>query len=173
MKILIAYASKTGDTAQCVARLQRELKGLDVTVADLDKETPSLDDYDTVVTGSSVRFGRLLPSERDFLKENKAALLQKRLYLFLCCGIAHEYEYYREVVFPREIRDAARQSIYFGGTLSLEGLSFFEKLLVRHLRSSIAESEIDDGEYTPSLPGLLPENVDRLASMIRASLSEQ
>lgn len=170
MRILIAYASKTGSVTSCVERLKASLKGLDVTLADLDREAPGLDGYDTVITGASVRFGRLLPAERKFLKENKDALLQKRLYLFLCCGIAHEYEYYREVVFPREIRDAAIERVYFGGRLSYDGLNFFEKLLVRHLRTSIAESEIEDGEYTPSLPGLLPENVDRLASLIRASL---
>ncbi|MBQ9784673.1 MAG: hypothetical protein IJW29_04150 [Clostridia bacterium] len=175
MKILIAYASKTGTVRECVERLTTALKGLDVTVADLDKETPSPADFDLIVAGASVRFGRLLPSARRFLQASKDVLLTKPLCLFLCCGIAHEYEYYREVVFPRELRDAAEHSVYFGGRLSTDGLGFFEKLLVRHLRTSIAESEIEDGEYTPSLPGILPENVDRLASLIRtklASLSE-
>ncbi len=167
MKILIAYASKTGTVRECVDRLTRALKGLDVTVADLDKDAPSVMDYDLIVAGASVRFGCLLPAARRFFQTNKELLSTKPLYLFLCCGIAHEYEYYREVVFPRELRDTAKESIYFGGRLSLDGLSFFEKLLVRHLRTSIAESEIDDGEYTPSLPGILPENVDRMATLIR------
>ncbi len=173
MKILIAYASKTGTVTECVGRLIKALHGLDVTAVDLEKEVPQVADFDLIVAGSSVRFGRLLPAARKFLQANKDVLLTKTLCLFLCCGIAHEYEYYREVVFPRELRDAADQSIYFGGRLSLEGLTFFERLLVRHLRTSIAESEIEDGEYTPSLPGILPENIDRMATLIRAKYAER
>lgn len=170
MKILIAYASKTGTVTDCVQRLMKCLEGLNVTAVDLSEQTPNVADYDIVVTGASVRFGRLLKTERRFLAANKAVLAQKTLFLFLCCGIAHEYEYYRERLFPRELRDCAYQSLYFGGRLSLDGLTFPEKLVVRHLRTSLMESEIEDGEYTPSLPGILPENIERMATYIRAKL---
>lgn len=172
MKILIAYASKSGTVRACVTRLCEGLKGLDVTAVDLTDEKTNAVDYDLVVTGASVRFGRLLPAERKFLREQKEVLLNKTLCLFLCCGLAHEYEYYRENVFPKELRDAAYQNVYFGGRLSMDGLSFFERMFVRSLRSAITESEIEDGEYTPSLPGILPESIDRLASLIRAKYVE-
>ena len=32
------------------------------------------------------------------------------------------------------------------------------------MRSSIMENEIEDGEYTPSLPGILPETIEKLAT---------
>ena len=173
MKILIAYASKYGTTRSCVERLTDALKGLDVTVADLATQQPDVATYDIVVAGSAVYMGRLLPDARIFFKQNADALAEKRLYLFLCCGISHEYEYYREVVFPKILRDAAEQSVYFGGRLSTDGLSLKDKLIVRSIRSSILESEIEDGEYTPSLPGTLPENIDRMATYIRKALAEQ
>ena len=172
MKILIAYASKNGTVLECVNRLCKCLSGLDVTVADLDREQPNVSEYDLVVTGASVRFGRLLAAERRFLKEHSAALEQKTLCLFLCCGLAHEYEYYREVLFPKALVRCAYQNLYFGGSLRTDRLSFFDKIAVRYLRSSIMESEIEDGEYTPSMPGILPENIERMAAYIRMKLLE-
>ncbi len=167
MKILIAYASKNGSVRICAERLQKALKGIDITVADLATDRPSLDEYDTVVIGGSIRFGKLLTPVKTFLAENESALLQKRLCLFLCCGLAHEYEYYHERVFSAALRAHVYQDLYFGGSLRTDGLKLFDKLVVRHLRTTITESEIEDGEYTPSMPGLLFENIDRMATYIR------
>ncbi len=172
MKILIAYASKRGTTEDCVHRLARALGGLDVTVVNLEKEMPNAAEFDLVITGSSVRFARLLPPMRRFLKEQKAVLIQKQLILFLVCGIAHEYEYYRDVLFPKDVRDSASYVVYFGGTLRLEGHGFWERRMLRAIRSQIMQSEIDDGEYTPSLPGILPENIDRTATYVREELKK-
>ena len=172
MKILIAYASKNGITKSCVDRLGEKLKGLDVTVADLTKETPQLADFDIVIAGSAVRFGRMLPAARRFFKEKYEQLMQMPLGLFLCCGKTHEYEYYEEVLFRREMREHAFQKLYFGGSLRKEGLPLFDRLVVGSIRSSIMESEIDDGEYTPTLPGILPENIDRMATYVREEIKK-
>ena len=167
MRILIAYASRNGSTRECAKRLYQALKGLDVTLVDLQKETPQVEDYDLCVVGGSVRFARLLKPVKEFLKSREEALCQRPLALFVCCGLAHEVEYYRDVLFSEPLRRACFELIYFGGSLRLDGLPLWDKLLVRSLRSAIAESEIDDGEYTPSMPGILPENVDKLAANIR------
>ncbi len=168
MKLLIIYSTKNGTTEKCVRHLQSVLKGLDVTVACLEKDTqPSLDAYDVVLVGGSVYFGKFRLALRQFLKDNEARLCQKELGLFFCCGLAHDMDYYMEKLFSQKLRDAAFQTVYFGGSLRLDGLPLWDKLLVRSLRSAIAESEIDDGEYTPSMPGILPENVDKLAANIR------
>ncbi len=167
MKILIVYASRNGTVRTCVERLANGLSGKDVTVCDLAVSTPAPEEYDIVIAGTSVRFERLLRPMRDFLKEHEAILREKKLYLFLCCGLPHESEYYLEKLFPRTLRESACEVVYFGGSLRLDGLPFFDKLIVRSIRSSIAESEIEDGEYTPSMPGILPEAIDRLATQIR------
>lgn len=172
MKILIAYASKNGTTKQCIERLHNALHGLDVTVADLGEETPNAADFDIVITGSSVRFARLLPAERRFLKEQKEALQKTKLILFLVCGISHEFEYYRDVLFPKELRNHALFTVYFGGTLRYENHTFWERRVIHSIRSRIMESEIEDGEYTPSLPGLLPENIDRTATYVREEIKK-
>lgn len=169
-KILIAYSSKTGTAETCVGILERELKGLHVTVADLDREQPNAGDYDLIVFGSSVRFGKLRPSAKRFLREQESALLERPHGLFLCCGFGHEFEEYSEKLFPAPLRASAFAVLNFGGKLKLERASLAEKILLHHIRSSIRESEIEDGEYTPTLPGILPENVSRMASMLRNAL---
>ena len=38
--------------------------------------------------------------------------------------------------------------------------------MVRSMRSSLFEKEMDDGNYIPNLPYILPENIDGMARMI-------
>lgn len=170
MKILIAYASKNGSTRDCAARLAELMHHADVTLADLENERPDLSVYDVVVFGSSVRFGRFLPAATRFLKENRDTLLQKTLALFLCCGYAHEYEYYLQKLFGEKLLEHSVQTLYFGGTLRKDGLPFFDKMVVRSMRASIFENDIENGEYTPTLPSILPENIDKMATHLREYL---
>ena len=171
MKILIAYTSKNGTTADCVSRLSEQLQGLDVTVADLSVTTPNVSDFDLAIAGGSVRYARLDPALRRLLRDQREALLQVPLALFLVCGLAHEYEYYEEVLLPRELREHAFSVMYLGGSLRKDGLPLWDRLIVSSLRSRIMESEIEDGEYTPSLPGILPESIERLATYARQRLN--
>jgi hypothetical protein len=83
------------------------------------------------------------------------------------------YEYYRDVLFPKDLLNSAEEILYFGGTLRLDGHSFWERRVIRSIRAHIMESEIDDGEYTPSLPGILPENIDRTATYVREEIKNQ
>ncbi|MBQ8432428.1 MAG: hypothetical protein IJX28_06045 [Clostridia bacterium] len=173
MRILIAYAGRNGSTRTCVERLVGALGHLDVTVKDLNTEQVQAAEYDLCVVGGCVRFGRLQPSLRRFFKTQEQALLERPLVLFFCCGLTHESEYYQEVLFPKCLREHAFENVYFGGSLRTDGLPWMDKLLVKALRSSIAESDIEDGEYTPSMPGILPENVDRVAASIRRETAQR
>lgn len=170
MRILIAYTSRHGTTKHCAEHLQLLLHGLDVTLCDLNIQVPNPKDFDLIIAGSSVRFGKLPTAYRNFLQKNESILLQKPLGLFLCCGLAHEYEYYEETLLPKALRASAFQTLYFGGTLQTDGLHLWEKLMIRSMRASIMESEIADGEYTPSLPGILPETIERMATYIRREI---
>jgi menaquinone-dependent protoporphyrinogen oxidase len=167
MNVLIAYTSKTGTTAECVARLQRQLNGMDVTAVQIDRETPDLDAYDILVFGAPVRFGKLPKAVRQFLKENEKKRSGMPHALFLCCGLAHEYEYYIEHLYSDELRSSAFLIESFGGTLDYKGQSFFEKLLIHAIRSSIRENEIEDGDYTPEMPSILPESIGKMATYVR------
>ena len=167
MKILIAYAGRHGTTRECVEKMLTFFEGREVTVADLAKETPDASQYDICLVGASVRFGRLQKPAREFLKKQEKVLCQKHLGLFFCCGLPHESEYYRDVLFSGKLKEHAFELLYFGGSLRQDGLSLWEKHLIRSIRSAIVESEFEDGEYTPSLPGILPENIERMAMRVR------
>ena len=173
MRILLAYAGKHQTAKSCVERLVRELHtGNTVEVVNLAEATPDPREYDLVVLGSAVYFGKLLPSAKSFIKTYTAELCQKPLGLFLVCGLTSEYEYYREKLFPSELRNHAFLSLYFGGSLSTKGLSFFERLAVKSMRSAIFEEEMEEGEYTLTLPSILPENIDRMATYIRRQIED-
>ena len=172
MKVLIAYASKTGTAANCANMLAAELRGLQVTVVDLEKETPTTDGYDAVVLGSSVRFGKTRASFQAFLRDNQEALQQNLHGFFLCCGFGHEFERYEKKAIEESLRESAFAIMNFGGLLKLPNASFWERVFLRQVRADIRESEIEDGEYTPTLPGILPENISMMASHIRRAMAE-
>lgn len=167
MKLLIAYSTKHGTTAACVERLTRALRGMEVHTARLEEETPNVREYDLVLLGGSVYFGRFRPALRQFLKENEAALCEKPLGLFWCCGRTEDHEYYGEKLFPKCLRERAFAQIFFGGTLRIREAGLWERILLHSMRSAILESEINDGEYTPTLPTVLPESVDMMATYVR------
>ena len=170
MRILIGYASKTGTAKLCAEMLRDELKGQDVTVADLDDSCPNPLEYDLVVLGSSVRFGRARQSLTSYLQEHEEALCQMPHAFFLCCGFGHDYERYVQKIYSKKLLESAFCAINFGGLLKLDHASRMEKLFLRWVRSEIRESEINDGEYTPTLPSILPENISMMASHARHEL---
>ncbi len=167
MKILIAYSSKNGTAKECAERLQAALHQLSADLVDLDHQTPQILDYDIVLLGGSVYFGKLRPALRRYMRENAALLMQKSFGFFLCCGLAHDADYYREKLFPPELNNLAFAHIYFGGRLKIEGASRMDRFFLHSMRSTILEEEMDDGEYTLSLPAILPENIERMATLTR------
>lgn len=167
MNILIAYAGKTGTAAECAEILQKELSGAEVTVADLSKERPDPTGYDAVVIGGSVRYGKLPKALRIYLSERQGELETSLHGLFLCCGNGHEFEEYRDGLFPPALRENAFAVLNFGGRLKLRNAGLFERILLHAWRSGIRENEMEAGEYTPTLPDILPENISRMASALR------
>lgn len=170
MRILLAYTSKNGSTAFCVERLAKGLSGLDVTVADLAVAHPDASLFDMVIVGAAVHHHRFPSPVRQFLREQENVLKEKKLGLFLLCGIAAEQDYYKERLFPAALREVAFEISFWGGSLRYDGLKFLDKFFVWNLRSQIVEADMSEGEYIASMPGLLPENIDRMASMARKEL---
>ena len=166
MKILIAYDSGKGTVKTAVERMIRPIKNHDVAVVSLNEDTPDPALYDMVVLGGSVRFGKLRSALRKYLKTYESVLVQKELALFFCCGLVEEQDYYAEKIFPKALREKAFHLAFFGGSLNTEGLSFFDKRIVKSMRSSLLVEEMSNGNYVPNLPYILPENIDDMANAI-------
>lgn len=163
MKILIAYAGKTGSSASMAALLAESLPRHEVTLADLAVVAPSPLDFDYVVLGGAIRMGKLYPAARKYLKQYEAALAACPHTLFLCCAFAEQFENYLEMVFPTSVLESAEDALYFGGELNVAKHRGVDKWLVKLIRNSILESEEDDA----ALPGLLPEHVRQLADRLK------
>ena len=161
MKMLIAYATKTGAAAQCAKRLAALLPG--AVVCDLSRETPALSDYDAVIVGGGVRMGRLYRAARDFLRANEGALLQKRRGLFLCSG------------FPDQAKDALSQNVpaallahavyadSLGGELDAQKLRGMSRLI-----AAMAQKSRPDAPP----PRILDARVEELAATMRGNADD-
>ena len=82
-RVLVAYSSKMGSTAEIAEAIGDELRksGAEVDVSDARTALPPLE-YDAVVLGSGVYAGRWLKPARRYLKQNRRQLAGRPTWLF-------------------------------------------------------------------------------------------
>lgn len=163
MKLLIAYAGKTGGSAEMCRLLASLLTRHDVTVCDLGKTDPVIGDYDYIVLGGAVRFAKLCRPGRAFLRAHERELAAVPHTLFLTCAFADQFQNYAEMIYPPALLESADDVVYFGGQLDPKKARGLDRLFLRFARNSVRESEDPDA----ALPGLLPEHVRMLADKLR------
>jgi menaquinone-dependent protoporphyrinogen oxidase len=85
-KILIAYASRTGSTAEIAQAIGKTLSenGEQVDVRPMQDVT-DLTPYNAVVAGSAIRKSKWLPEAAQFIETHRAELAQKRFAEFTVC----------------------------------------------------------------------------------------
>ncbi|MCB2209332.1 flavodoxin domain-containing protein [bacterium] len=85
-KLLIAYGSAAGSTAEVADAIGEEMRqgGAIVDVLPVE-EIKDISGYDGVVIGSAVRITKLLSKTRKFLRKNRRQLKQLPLAYFLVC----------------------------------------------------------------------------------------
>ena len=163
MRLLIAYASKTGCSREMATLLAQCIPNQEVTLCDVAQEQKDPRAFDHVVIGGPIHMNRSHKALRAYVAKYKDALCEVPHTLFLCCAFPEQFEHYLRVCFPAEIISTAEDAVYFGGDLSLSRQRGFTKWLTRMLRNSILESEEEDSV----LPCLLPEHVRLLADVLR------
>ncbi len=163
MRVLIAYASKTGSAAEMAALLAQTIPNHEVTLCDVAIEHKDPSGFDYVVLGGPIRMNRMYKPMRRYLAKYDAALCALPHTLFLCCAFPDQFDHYLGVSFSRELIRTAEQCVYFGGDLTLSRHHGFDKWIARMVRNAILEGE-EDGLV---LPGLLPEHVRLLGDRLR------
>ncbi|MBQ2999983.1 MAG: hypothetical protein IJD64_05925 [Clostridia bacterium] len=168
MKLLIAYVSKTGSSEFCAKLIAKELEQkAEIDVIDLEKKTPKLEGYDAVVVGGPVRFGAFPKVLRKFIKNHFSELSAIPCAVYFCCGLSRISDEYSETLIPRKFEPSLGVH-YFGGELKPQNAKGFDKMLIRHLRSSVKYHDFEDNEASDvSLPELIPENAHLLAEDIK------
>lgn len=85
-KILVAYASRAGATAEIAEEVGKVLaaEGLKVDVLPIQKVT-TLEPYTALVLGSAARIGRLIPETTRFVRRHSKAIQNIKVAYFVSC----------------------------------------------------------------------------------------
>lgn len=146
-KVLVAYASKYGSTAEIAAAIGGVLEenGHDVTVAQA-KAVNDLRPYEAVVLGSAVYVGNWMAEAVTFLESHESELAQRAVWLFSSgpTGTGDAREIVAGWLFPESVQPIAdrlgpRDITLFHGNIDLKRLNFGERLLVKAMNGSTGD----------------------------------
>lgn len=143
--ILVTYASRCGSTAEVAQAIANSLCeiGLAAEVEPVTSVT-SLERYRAVIIGSAVRYGKWLPEALDFIKRNRARLAQVPVAIFSMHmgprGTDGESQDKR-LQYAKDVRSLVtpKAEVFFAGKIDPSRLSVFERLVVRAVKSPIAD----------------------------------
>ena len=144
-KILVAYATRTGSTAEVAEAIAQHLcaAGTEADVLPV-ADVRDIGAYAAVVLGSAVRYVEWLPEMHDFLAEHRARLSDRPVAFFtlhmLALGdtpeaIAERAKYTakaRELVQPLD-------EVFFEGKIDPARLSLFDRLAVQLVKSPVGD----------------------------------
>jgi menaquinone-dependent protoporphyrinogen oxidase len=89
MKALLVYGTRygaTADTSEIIADVLRQ-EGFEVRVVDAKKgKVQSISEFELVIVGSGIKFGRWTKEPERFLGKFQKELSKKKVALFVCCG---------------------------------------------------------------------------------------
>jgi menaquinone-dependent protoporphyrinogen oxidase len=136
-RVLVAYASKNGSTAEIAATIAEELRAVGMEV-DLTEVTSirELDQYRTVVLGSAVYIGRWRPEARRFLKRHHVELSERDVWLFSSGPIGEQEPGAERWTVPRIVTELGpkigiHEHVVFGGRVPAEPSNFVERAIAR------------------------------------------
>ena len=137
MKVLVAYASKRGSTAEIAAAVAKTLSeaGLEVDCLTSD-EVSDVSPYDAVVLGSAVYMKRWRGDAKHFLRKHSKQIAERPLWVFSSGPVGDpDQEENPDWLEPPKIvkkveKLGARDHVVFGGRLPAEPHGPMEKAMV-------------------------------------------
>ncbi|MFC7097203.1 flavodoxin domain-containing protein [Halobaculum marinum] len=143
LSILVAYATGEGQTAAVADRVGAvvEARGHAVDVVDIGRESAlAVDDYDAVIVGSSIHYGRHGKRVRRFVRDNREALTARPTAFFQLSlasaadteeGVEEAAGYVEAFL---EATDWHPDRIaQFGGALRYSKYGFLKRLMMRRI----------------------------------------
>lgn len=129
-KGVVLFKSKYGAAGQYAKWLSNELH---LPCIDADQVTDqSLDDYDFIVAGGSVYYGKFLLAP--FLNKYVSTIKTKKLFLFVVCATPDSSEKEQEKILKENIPATLidRNNVFFlAGRLAPEKLGFIDRTMLR------------------------------------------
>jgi menaquinone-dependent protoporphyrinogen oxidase len=142
-KILIAYATKYGATAEIAQRLGKTLQaqGLSVEVLPVGKAGDPAQ-YAAVVLGSAVYIGGWRKEAAKYLQDNEAALAKLPVWIFSSgpTGEGDPVELLKGWRLPPALQPVAdriqpREIAVFGGALDEKKMNIVEKMMIKNVKA--------------------------------------
>ena len=132
MNTLILYASNHGTTEKVAERISRIIGYNRCKMLNIYEMTPPpLDEFDVVIIGGSIHFGKVQKKIRKYCEKHIEELLTKKLGLFICyMDKEQEMEEYINS-YPAALIQHAHAEGYFGGAFDFDKLNFVERLIVK------------------------------------------
>ena len=146
-KVLVAYASKYGATAEIAARIGLGLQqtGLEVDVLPV-RSVRGLSLYKAIVLGSGVYIGQWRKEAVDLLKANERLLAERPVWLFSSgpTGKGNPLDLTKGWKFPGNLKATVervkpRDTALFGGKIDPNKLSFFERFIIRRVKAEVGD----------------------------------
>ncbi len=145
-KTLIAYASKAGSTQEVAIYMGQKLqdKGQEVDVLPVQNVT-DITQYDSIILGSAIRVGKLLPEAMKFVENNQKELTKKSFGVFIVCMTLNEdTEDNRRIVsdYLNPLRAIVKPDSegFFAGKIDFRRLKLLERLIVKAMK-------VPEGDY--------------------------
>jgi menaquinone-dependent protoporphyrinogen oxidase len=144
-KVLVAYASRYGSTADVAQAIGQELcsRGQTADVQNIE-DVKDLSAYDAVVVGSAIRMGRWLPPATKFVQSNQAALRSLPTAFFTVHILATDDS--AESRQQREAYTATERGLvtplteaFFAGKIDPKQLNLVERLMVKATKSPVGD----------------------------------
>jgi menaquinone-dependent protoporphyrinogen oxidase len=146
-KVLVAYASKHGATAEIAEKMGQVLSeaGLATEVQPADRVT-DLTPYSAVILGSAMYIGRWQKEASNFLKDNEKALAERPLWIFSSgpTGEGDPVELSDGWIFPKGLQAIAdrikpREITIFHGSVDMDKLGFLEKRMIKGVKAAVGD----------------------------------
>jgi menaquinone-dependent protoporphyrinogen oxidase len=147
MKLLVAYASKYGSTAEIAEVIGKELhrRHYEVDVQSVD-DVDSLDGYDGFVIGSALYAGGWMKSAVGFLRSNQDLLASHPVWLFSSgpTGGGDPNEIMGGWTFPEDLKTVLekigpKDVILFHGKIDPDKLSSTEKMIIKSVNATVGD----------------------------------
>jgi len=140
-KILVAYATRAGSTAEVAQAIAEVLRGQGNTVDVMPvKEVKDLSPYRAVIAGSAIRMGSWLPEAVDFVTKNQPALNKVPTAFFLVSGfLKDDTSEMRAKVSAfldpvRAIMKPCKEGL-FAGKMDYSKISFLDRIIAKAVKS--------------------------------------
>jgi menaquinone-dependent protoporphyrinogen oxidase len=147
IKVLVAYASKYGATAEIAEKIGQTLRqaGLQVDVLSVNRVS-DLTLYKAVVLGSAVYMGQWRKEVGKFLKTNEKLLAERPVWLFSSgpMGKGDPVQLMKGWRFPKRQRPIIdrirpRDIAIFHGMLDMKKLNFFERWVIKNVKAPVGD----------------------------------